>query len=73
IEILQKVLNETPPRLVLEPCPTMRTERVAAVVERAMHKDPAQRYGSAAEMSAALRDCFFLGGPAPKTHQARAP
>jgi len=73
IEILQKVLNETPPRLVLEPCPTMRTERVAAVVERAMHKDPAQRYRSAAEMSAALRDCFFLGGPAPRLHQPHAP
>ncbi len=63
LQVLQKVLMEPPPPLVLAPCTTVRTERVAAVVERAMQKDPADRFSSAQEMSLALRDCFLLTGP----------
>lgn len=73
LQILQKVLHDTPPSLVIEPCPTMRTERVAAVVERAMRKDPEARFASAQQMSAALRDCFFLGAPSARDRpQARS-
>lgn len=63
LHVLQQVLTEEPPPLVLGPCTTIRTERVAAVVERAMCKEPAGRFASAQEMSLALRDCFFLNGP----------
>jgi serine/threonine protein kinase len=61
LEVLGRVLLKAPPPLVFTPSPVVRTERLSAVVGKAMAKDPDGRFEDADEMSRALKDCFFFG------------
>jgi hypothetical protein len=56
------------PRPLLEVRPDLPREFVA-LVARAMHKEPAERFASVGEMEAALGR--FLGGPAPAARRSR--
>ncbi|MCA9553283.1 MAG: serine/threonine protein kinase, partial [Myxococcales bacterium] len=63
LEVLGKVLMHHPDPLVFEPSPVLRTERLSAVVGRAMAKDPEARFDSADAMSQALKECFVFSDP----------
>ncbi|MGE0360985.1 MAG: protein kinase [Vicinamibacterales bacterium] len=58
--LMNAVLNQTPPSV--KALRAEVPESIAAVVDRALQKDPSRRYGSAGEMAAAIEACRIQAG-----------